>query len=293
MDASLINLTYAESYYSQYSHNKEPYHDNKAVIYVLDKLADYLMRHTRFETHLDVGCAMGHLVASLRRRNKESYGIDASEYAIENTVVPARRFVRCADARTLLDEGKSYDLVTCVEVVEHLPLSDECLILDTLCGLSDVVYFSSADDHNDPTHLNPHPAAYWRERFLERGFVPIREVFYYIPWGFLFVKAETYSQLKKLLDDETRVTVLTRDDFKCILCDRKGVQVHEIIPRSAFGKKTMHKCYETKNRVCLCPDCHEKAHTVATRKQLLSLMATKFGYEYTEQFYQGYLETEL
>lgn len=58
-------------------------------------------------------------------------------------------------------------------------------------------------------------------------------------------------------------------DKGCVICGaQKHLDVHEIIPRSAFGSKTMHLCFVPENRVTLCRFHHEQAHTREVRKQL-------------------------
>jgi hypothetical protein len=291
MEESLINSVYDEEYYSKYGLNFKPYLINSAVIRVLDSLAKALHFKVRPKTHFDIGCAMGHLTSSMLDLGVESHGIDASRYAIENAVVKARRFVSCKPIESIdpYNVEQRYDLVTCVEVIEHLPVEEEERALDILCALSDNVFFSSAEDYADITHINVHPFSYWRGKFVERGYIDDGFIFPYLPHGRLFVRATDYKQLKNLLDSETRGIVLKRDNFQCVLCEKVGVQVHEIIPRSAFGKRSMQMCYEERNRVCLCPECHAYAHTTEMRKRLFAVMIQKYSYQYQEQEFAKYL----
>lgn len=80
-----------------------------------------------------------------------------------------------------------------------------------------------------------------------------------------------------------------RDGYRCVLCGKTGIQVHEIVARSAFGKLRYKILFHPKNRVCLCPSCHEKAHTIEYRKTLLKLMMNKYRYVYEEKEFQRYL----
>lgn len=289
MDELTINSIYNKDYYDRYGHNKQPYMTNISVMSILNRLAETACRKFNFKTHLDVGCAGGHLVSAMRSLGKESYGIDVSKYIIENVSAKARPYVSVCNLLDLpISEEPSYDFVTCVEVVEHMEAKDEDTALDILCSLSDLIYFSSADDPDEPTHINIHEQSYWRERFLDRGFINAEFGFPMIPWGDFYIKAKSYSQLKNLLDSRTRGIVLLRDNFSCVLCGKKGVQVHEILPRSAFGKRTMHKCYMEKNRASLCPSCHEVAHTKQERSRLIKVMQVKYEYKYQEQEYQKY-----
>lgn len=74
------------------------------------------------------------------------------------------------------------------------------------------------------------------------------------------------------------------------MCGKKGVQIHEIVPRSFFGRDTMWQCFLPKNRISLCPECHAIAHTKEERKKAIAVMSEKYGYTYEEDFYQQYQE---
>jgi len=63
---------------------------------------------------LDVGCAKAYLVAELRRRGVEAYGVDVSEYALACAPTSVRPFLRHASA---LDLGL-------INLMEYPPLTD-------------------------------------------------------------------------------------------------------------------------------------------------------------------------
>ena len=64
------------------------------------------------------------------------------------------------------DFGGHYDLITCIEVVEHLPRSMAGTAIANLCHHADQILFSSSpDDLDEPTHLNVETTAYWAELF--------------------------------------------------------------------------------------------------------------------------------
>jgi SAM-dependent methyltransferase len=286
---SSLSKVYDKSYYDRYGHNGETYKTNNSVHMTLRKLGESLIRETKPKTHLDIGCAFGVLVTYMRERGVESYGIDFSEYAIKEAYIEARPFVKCI---SILDyeTDKEFDLVTCIEVVEHLEKADEDAAIDKICSLSKQIFFSSEDNHNDVTHLNPNPLGHWVDQFRKRGYVAALAPSIGVPHGRLFVKAETYKDLSRLLDESTRNLVKLRDKFCCVITGKEGIQVHEIIPRSAFGKRTMYQCFEERNRVCLSPEEHAKAHTVEYRKMLVNLMQERYGYSYDDALYARYID---
>jgi hypothetical protein len=66
---------------------------------------------------------------------------------------------------------QKYDLVTCIEVLEHLPLVESELAVENLCRHTDDILFSSTPfDYKEATHFNVQPPEYWGELFARQGF---------------------------------------------------------------------------------------------------------------------------
>ena len=58
-------------------------------------------------------------------------------------------------------EGR-YDLVTCIEVLEHMPEAEAIRAIAAMTKATDRILFSSSpSDFNEPTHVNVHRAIYW------------------------------------------------------------------------------------------------------------------------------------
>ncbi len=88
----------------------------------------------------------------------------------------------------------------------------------------------------------------------------------------------------------TRPLVIERDDHLCIYCGRLGKNVHEIIPRSAFGKHGRQVCFEVKNRCVVCVKCHALCHNWEWRQLALLILQQRHGYEYPEARYRAVLD---
>jgi len=132
-------------------------------------IADRIVAQIKPRRVLDVGCAKGFLVEALRDRGVEAFGIDISEYAIGEVREDIRPYCRLASAAEPL-HGR-YDLITCIEVVEHLGEEEGRRAIANICGSTEDVLFSSTpDDFAEPTHVNVRPTAWWIERFAEHGF---------------------------------------------------------------------------------------------------------------------------
>lgn len=280
---------YKQDYYDNYGHANEKYQDSVAVKFGLEGLAKALNKELKLKSHLDVGCGMGFMVDSMRRLGVDSYGLEKSEYAVENCVDGAYGYVEVADFVEFVPTRK-YDLVTCVEVIEHIEPSQTEEFITGLCDCSDYVYLSSDEDYNEPTHTNVRTSGEWKKLMLNRGYIDLKFSYNRIPWGVLYKKAETYSEFERYYDLQTRTVVINRDKGRCLVCGTNRYHVHEIVPRSAFGVREMSNCYVVKNRCLLCPSCHTEAHTVKNRIAMLGIMSEKYGYKYPEQWFQKYTQ---
>jgi len=163
-------------------YGKEYYDRMCAVAYDRDQpvwqkhfqnLARALIERYRPRTVLDVGCAKGFLVEHLRDDGVEAFGTDVSPYAISQVREDVRPHCRVASGTEPLS-GR-FDLITCIEVAEHMPEADARTMIAEICRHTEHVIFSSTDsDFSEPTHINIHPADYWIDLFRQQGFFPDR-----------------------------------------------------------------------------------------------------------------------
>ena len=132
-------------------------------------IADEIMARITPRTSLDAGCAVGFLVKALSDRGVDARGLDNSAYAISQ--VPESIRDRCQVGSILEELQGRYDLVTCIEVVEHLEPTQAPAAVGNLCRHAKQVLFSSTPDHFDEvTHINVRPPAYWAGLFARHGF---------------------------------------------------------------------------------------------------------------------------
>ncbi len=161
---------YDEEYYKNFAYaNGMAYERGNGWEEVFGNHADRIVKEIAPKKTLDVGCAKGFLVEALRDRGVLAYGIDLSEYAVSKVREDIRQYCK---AKSVLElAGETYDLITCIEVLEHLPQEQVPLAVKRLCEASDDILFSSTPfDYAEESHLAVHVPSYWAEQFAYHGF---------------------------------------------------------------------------------------------------------------------------
>ena len=163
---------YDKEYY-KHSCGSLPYESHNHWLQFFGSIADRIVHDINPVTVLDAGCAMGYLVAALRDRGVQAFGIDISIYAISQVRDDIKQYCTVS---SLLDPipdtfpGK-YDLVVSIEVLEHLFADDGVKAIRNLCALSDKFLFSSTpDDISEITHVNVNPQEYWARAFADNNY---------------------------------------------------------------------------------------------------------------------------
>lgn len=151
-----------------------PYH-GKDMWKRLFKLVDF----GKLKTALDVGCGFGQGIAMCRNKGIEAYGCDISSgltpYWGMANIVP---FCRVASADQIPFEDGKFDLVVCVDVLEHIPEEAVSASFAEMArvGKMDFVYeictipavTKFAVGHGEP-HICVKPLDWWVEKVRESG----------------------------------------------------------------------------------------------------------------------------
>ena len=121
---------------------------------------------------LDVGCGIGTwLRASLDFGVAKVIGVDGIAIEKSDLLVPGSVFQQ-RDLTQLLDMGRRFDVVLCLEVAEHLERNFGPILLDSLVRHADVIVFSAAcPGQPGQHHVNCQWPSYWQKLFNKRGYV--------------------------------------------------------------------------------------------------------------------------
>lgn len=217
---------YGRWYYDTYT---VPYDDNEHWQGFFDGVAAAIVAQLNPRTVLDAGCAKGFLVAALRERGVDAVGFDLSEFAIRDAPASARSHVRVGSLTEPI-EG-TYDLVTCIEVIEHLDPADGHTAVANLAAASDRLLLSSTPaDRDEPTHVNIQPPERWSQMLAAHGMFRDfhHDPSYLSPWAVLYrrgdptltdlvmdydrawseLRVETLEQRKAILEMQEQLEVL-------------------------------------------------------------------------------------
>lgn len=160
---------YSQTYYAGHLGGQDYGWESDAWREFFVRVATRVEAITSARSVLDVGCARGLFVQALRQVGVDARGFDVSDHAVTSSHPDVRDHLWVQSATAPI-EGR-YDLVSCIEVLEHMAPDEADLAIDRMCAATDHVLFSSSPtDFAEPTHVNVRPTAEWVSAFAERGF---------------------------------------------------------------------------------------------------------------------------
>lgn len=211
------------SYYFAHACGR-PYQRDAEWLAFFDGIAERISVELRPRTVLDAGCAMGFLVEGLRKRGIEAYGLDISDYAIHQVDAHIRDYCRVGSLADPLP--RDYDLIVCMEVLEHMPPDEGRRAIQNLCAhTGDILFSSTPFDYREATHFNVQPPEYWAELFARQEF--IRDVdfdaSFITTWAVRFRRTnETVARIVR--DYERRYSTLWKEncDLRSLVAEMRG-----------------------------------------------------------------------
>ncbi|WP_230957983.1 class I SAM-dependent methyltransferase [Burkholderia diffusa] len=121
---------------------------------------------------LDVGCGAGAWLSVHRELGVQDVtGIDGDYVDRSVLLFDHARFVP-ADISKHFDLERSFDLVQCLEVGEHVPKASSEILVDNLVRHGKHVLFSAAvPGQGGENHINEQGYGFWRDLFARRGYL--------------------------------------------------------------------------------------------------------------------------
>lgn len=164
---SYNSTVYDEIYYR--SHCGDCYERGHGWEQIFAGQAERIVKELTPKKTLDVGCAVGYLVEGLRDRGVDAWGIDISDYAISKVREDIKPYCNIGSAVDEITE--KYDLITCIEVMEHLKPEEYNKAIENMCKATDTILFSSTPfDYNEESHYSINNSGYWSRIFAYNGF---------------------------------------------------------------------------------------------------------------------------
>lgn len=141
----------------------------------LDSAREVIPVITKFiqpQSVIDIGCGTGTWLSVWEEKAgiKDYLGVDGHYVNKEKLKIPVGKF-EATDLERPFATGRKYDLVTSLEVAEHIRPQHASIFVSTLCSLGDVVLFSAAiPGQGGVLHYNEQYPPYWIELFSANGF---------------------------------------------------------------------------------------------------------------------------
>ena len=146
-----------------------------------EEMVQLIRQFRKNGTLLDIGCAYG-LLVNQASKHFESYGIDISSFAVKKSKEHCKGNVSRASAINLPFKDESFDVITLVDTLEHIPDYDECLkdvtrtlkksgiLLLKLPNPLIWTHICARIGLGDESHMNDFGLEQWRRILLESGF---------------------------------------------------------------------------------------------------------------------------
>ncbi|RTE08163.1 glycosyltransferase [Paenibacillus whitsoniae] len=223
-DKSLYNEEYYNTSFGGIPYNRDSY--NGHWIKFFSNISKQIENNYKPIRVLDVGCAKGFVVEGLRDLGVNAYGFDISETAIAEVRQDIQPYCRTGAIDDASMYDGAYDLITCIEVLEHVPAVMAEAAIKLMCEhTSQIVFSSSPSDFDEPTHINVQSPAYWDELFAKYGFIRGGEVWpseHIAPHALLYRKSSE-QRIRELSNRQDDFRIENKSQFKEVVTQMKSL----------------------------------------------------------------------
>ncbi|MBI4921526.1 MAG: methyltransferase domain-containing protein [Devosia nanyangense] len=128
-------------------------------------------RYVNINSVLDVGCGRGAWLKGWVESGIDDFvGVDGDYVQVDKLPFSPDHF-HAVDLVKRFDLGRTFDLVQCLEVAEHVPAYAADILVDSIVGHGNSVLFSAAvPGQGGEFHVNEQGIDFWVQKFEARGF---------------------------------------------------------------------------------------------------------------------------
>lgn len=161
----------------EYNKRYFDWHVTNTKKYIMESM-EMLVDYFKPQSVIDYGCGCGfYLESALNKGVKDLKGYELSQIALSYAHPSIKKYISIEDCGRLIPT-KKYDMVICVEVVEHIKPEDTDNILTNLKNsLGGVLVFSAARIGQGGTgHINLRDRSFYVDWFEKNGLVADEEL---------------------------------------------------------------------------------------------------------------------
>ena len=146
--------------------HEDAVHNMQAPDIIVPVIVDLL----KPESVVDIGCGLGTFLHAFEKRGIKILGVDGHWVNKDKLfIVPGLFKEADLEKPVVLDEV--FDLVVCLEVVEHLSPDAADTIVESLVNAGRQIVFSAAiPNQGGQNHVNEQPTSYWQKKFEKHNF---------------------------------------------------------------------------------------------------------------------------
>ncbi len=131
------------------------------------RLLNFTLQACQPKKALDIGCGLGYFVKYLRDKSVDAWGIEGYDLG---SIFKAPGYQIKQDITQPFDLKETYDLVMCLEVVEHIPREYENIFFDNIVRhTSKYLLFSGVTRQQETSNVNESSESYWFSHLVRRG----------------------------------------------------------------------------------------------------------------------------